>query len=332
MTILITGATGFVGRNLLLAVLESKKYTTVYLPVRSRSKLEAQLKEDGFASLPPSIQIVESSAADWRLGEAASAEHVVHSAGVIFASTKQEYWDTNIEGTVRLLKALKAPKKIVVLSSLAAAGPSSVDNPRRENQTEAPVTWYGQSKLEMEKRLAKEFSQLPYICLRPPMIFGARDHATLPLFKMVRKPIHFKAGFNTKYYSVLSVEDLCSAILAALDKPFTGNRTYFVAHNTVITDRELLKNAAEVCGCPSRVLSVPQWALKLVSRLVDNIPTWRTTIPTLSVDRAKEIWPDRWVVSSESFESDFGWSARMPFLEALQRTRDWYIKSGQLKA
>lgn len=40
------------------------------------------------------------------------------------------------------------------------------------------------------------------------MIFGARDHATLPLFKMVHKPVHFKAGFNTKYYSVLSVEDL----------------------------------------------------------------------------------------------------------------------------
>jgi dihydroflavonol-4-reductase len=332
MTILITGATGFVGRNLLLAVLESKRYEKIYLPVRSRTKLEEQLKQDGFSQVPPSLVIQEASASDWKLGEAAQADHVVHSAGVIFARTRAEYQDTNLEGTLRLMKALKSPKKVVVLSSLAAAGPSSLDNPRRETQTETPVTWYGQSKLDMEKRLAKEFSHLPYICLRPPMIFGARDHATLPLFKMVRKPVHFKAGFHTKYYSVLSVEDLCSAILVALEKPFTGNRIYFVAHNAVITDRDLLRNAAEVCGCPSRVLAVPQWALKVASRLVDSIPTWRTTIPSLSVDRAKEIWPDRWVVSSASFEKDFGWKASMPFREALTRTRDWYIQSGQLKA
>lgn len=97
----------------------------------------------------------------------------------------------------------------------------------------------------------------------------------------------------------------------------TGNRIYFVAHNAVITDRDLLRSVAEVCGCKSRVLAVPQWALKLASHMVDSIPTWRTTIPSLSVDRAKEIWPDRWVVSSASFEKDFGWTARMPFREAL---------------
>lgn len=329
MDLLLTGCTGFVGRNLLLSVLRSKRYAKIYLPVRSRDKLKQQLVQDGYPEMPKEIHAIESSASDWRLGDAASAEHVVHSAGVIFARTKPEYWDTNTEGTIRLFKALKAPKKIVVLSSLAAAGPSREGEPREESQKESPVTWYGQSKLEMEQRLAAEFGHLPYVCLRPPMIFGPRDHATLPLFKMVRKPVHFKAGFRTKRYSVLSVEDLCEAILTALDKP-APRRIYFVAHRDVITDRELLKDAASVCGQRSRIVAVPQWALKLASRLVDHIPTWRTTIPSLSVDRAKEIWPDRWVVNSSAFEKDFGWVARQPFRQALERTRDWYLQSGQL--
>jgi nucleoside-diphosphate-sugar epimerase len=332
MTILLTGATGFVGRNLLLSLLKEKKYDAIFLPVRDVSKLKEQLRQEGYDSVPPEVKAFRSEADDWKLNEdAARATHVVHAAGVIFARTRVEYWQTNTEGTLRLFRALKNPSQIVVLSSLAAAGPSSAKHVRREEQAEAPVTWYGQSKLEMERQLAQEFSGWPYICLRPPMIFGARDHATLPLFKMVKKPIHFKAGFRTKQYSVLAVDDLSKAILVALNSPLPQKgQSYFVAHREVITDKDLLRKAASVCGQPSRILAVPQTVLKLASRLIDSIPTWRTTIPSLSVDRAKEIWPNRWVVSTEKFEKDFGWSAQISFTDALRQTREWYLQSGQL--
>ncbi len=331
MKLLITGVTGFVGRNILLEALQQKQYEKIYLPVRSAAKLRQQLEQEGFATLPEQVQPIESSALHWNLGEAATSEHVIHAAGVIFARTREEYWDTNVEGTLRLFRELKNPTKVVVLSSLAAAGPCEGEAARKEGEVDSPVTWYGRSKMEMEQRLAQEFGSVPYVSLRPPMIFGPRDAATLPLFKMVRKPIHFKAGLHTKYYSFLSVEDLVAAVFMALSKPLApGKRTYYVAHGTVVTDRELLKAAAEACGRPSRVLPVPQWALKLASRMVDSIPTWRATIPSLSVDRAKEIWPQRWVASSEAFERDYDWSARTNFNDSLRNTREWYVQSGQL--
>ena len=330
MRLLLTGSTGFVGRNFLLGALASGRYDKIYLPVRSLTKFRAQMKQDDLAP-HPALHPFESSAENWNLGDAAQAEHVVHGAGVIFARTWPEYSDTNVQGTVRLFEALKKPQKVVVLSSLAAAGPNATALARVERDTSAPVTWYGKSKLEMERVLAERFSHVPYLLLRPPMIFGPRDHATLPLFKMVRKPVHFKAGFTRKYYSVLSVEDLAEAIGMALEKPWAGNgRVYYVAHPDSITDRQLLQDAASVCGRPSRILSVPQPLLKLASRLIDTIPTWRTTIPSLSVDRAKEIWPNRWVVSATAFERDFGWGARVPFKESLDRTRAWYLRTGQL--
>ncbi len=331
MTILLTGATGFVGRNLLLSLIQGGSYSKIYLPVRSLSKFKEQMKGEGYGELPEGVMAFETDASGWNLGEAAGAEHVVHAAGAIFAQTKAEYWNINVEGTLRLFAELKAPKKIIVLSSLAAAGPGAPGQPRKEDQQEAPVTWYGQSKLEMERRLAAEFGHMPYVCLRPPMIFGPRDHATLPLFKMMTKPVHFKPGFGAKYFSVLGVGDLCDGILAALSKPFPKNgRAYFIAHSEVITDWELLQNAARVCGRPSRILPVPQWVLKQVSKIVDSIPTWRTTIPTLSVDRAKEIWPNYWEVVSTDFERDFQWKAHTPFAQSLVQTRDWYLRTSQL--
>jgi nucleoside-diphosphate-sugar epimerase len=331
MTLLITGATGFVGRNLLLEAIASKKYAAIYVPVRSIAKLKSQFTEDGFNEIPAVVRPLEGSASSWNLGEAARCDHVVHSAGVIFARSWEEYFDTNVLGTTRLFAALSPHCKIVVLSSLAAAGPSERNIPRNESQVEAPLTWYGKSKLEMEKRLAAEFSERTYLCLRPPMIFGPRDHATLPLFRMMHKWVHFKPGFRDKEFSILAVEDLCSAIFAALEGSFVkGGRAYFVAHGRTITDRDILREAARVSGKVSRVVMVPQWVLKIASRLIDTIPTWRTTIPTLSVDRAKEIWPDAWVVDSRAFETQFHWEAKTPFPTSMERTREWYVKSGQL--
>lgn len=336
MNLLLTGATGFVGRNLLLKALKDARYQTIWVPVRSREKLHAQFLGDGFDDIPSVVKPILASAPEWNLGEASSAEHVIHSAGVIFARTREEYFKTNVDGTLTLLRQLKSPQRVILLSSHSAAGPCKAGVAEMtEGEPEAPLTWYGQSKLEMERRVAAEFPTLNYLSLRPPMIFGPRDQATLPLFKMVRRPIHFKPGFKAKHYSFIAVGDLVTAIFAALDSredwKALGQRKYFVAAHEPISDRQLLSWASEACGRKAGViLSVPQPLLWGISRVIDTIPTWRATIPNLSVDRAKEIWPDRWVCSPKAFEETFRWRAVEDLPSALKSTREWYVKTGQL--
>jgi nucleoside-diphosphate-sugar epimerase len=335
MKLLLTGATGFVGRNFLLRVLAERTYEEILVPVRSIEKLRAQFLGDGYEGIPSPVKPIVTSAPNWGLKNV-MVDHVVHSAGVIIARSRGEYFRTNVDGTLELLRCIGNPSKIIILSSQAAAGPCRGMEEKRESDSEEPLTWYGQSKLEMEKRVAAEFSHLKYLFLRPPIILGPRDQMTLPLFKMVRSPVHFKPGLRSKFYSYVSVYDLINAILAVLrsekDWSLFAQRHFFVASEEPTSDRELIASAARVSNKWGFLIHVPQPLIKVVSRVIDAVPTWRASIPSLSADRAKEIWPNRWVVSSDAFSSLFGWKPMESLWVALKATHEWYVKTGQLPA
>jgi dihydroflavonol-4-reductase len=334
MNLLITGVTGFVGRNILVHALKSGRYHRIFLPVRNIKKFEMQLAAEGYDRIPEVLSVFEGDTNQWNLSaEARRAEHVIHSAGVIFAHRWPEYQQTNVTGTRSLFELLENPERIVVLSSLSAAGPSaSTGEPHREGGPDRPVTFYGKSKLQMEDMLKTHFASFPYVCLRPPMIFGPRDHATLPLFKMIKKKVHFKPSFSDKNYTVLAVGDLVEAIFKILDFPIAWprnpNRYYYIGNPAVITDRDILRTAAKVVGSWGVILPVPQVLLKIASRLVSSIPTWRTTIPSLSVDRAREIWPQRWLIDSSLLSTDFRWTAKTSFEDSVRQTYEWYQRFG----
>ncbi|MBI4403316.1 MAG: NAD(P)-dependent oxidoreductase [Deltaproteobacteria bacterium] len=333
MKILLTGATGFVGRNVLLRLLKQGTYEHIYCAVRSVDKLKAQLSEEGFETLPPQLIPLEAAAPKWEFKEI-EVDHVLHSAGVIAASNRNDYFETNVGGTIRLVNRVKA-RRVLILSSMAAAGPCVKGQvARTENSFDVPVTWYGQSKLEMEKRLAAECSGLNYLCLRPPIILGPRDTMELALFKLVRQPFHLKPGFLKKYYSFIGVHDLIDAIFCALGskQEWSGlsRRSFFVTHGEPITDRQWIRAVAQVSGQKGVILPVPQPCLRLLSFVVDSVPALRSAVPSMTRDRAKDLWPARWVASSEMFEKNFSWKAKQSLQDVLTSAYKWYLKKGIL--
>lgn len=335
MKLLLTGSTGFVGRNLLLEILKDQCYETLYLPVRSEEKLRAQLKSEGINELPKSIQTLPMEAPHWDFSFIGDVDHVVHGAGVLSGNSLSDYSRTNTEGTLQLMRTVKRPAKVIILSSQAASGPCGNGQEfKTETDKDNPVTWYGASKLEMENQLEAHFSNENFLCLRPPMILGPRDSATLPLFKMAKGFVQFKPGFKEKRYSFVAIQDLVAAILKALSQPVEFNnfkqRKFFVASDKVITDSELIQTASEVMERKGRLVKVPQPILWGISKVVGNVPALSKAIPNLSKDRVKEIWPDKWVVSSQSFEEEFNWKAKIDLKTSLKETYDWYVKSGKL--
>ena len=321
-TLLLTGATGFVGRNVLLQELQLG--THIFAPVRDPNKLRQQLLSEGLSAdsvtpLPP-----DSSA--WKGVE---PTHAILSAGVLFARDRASYFKVNVDWTWEILRALPENCRTVVLSSQSAGGPTpNGQSARTETHADAPVTWYGESKLELEQRIRRDFPTKKIAILRPPMILGARDTATLPLFQMGTKLIRTKPGWRKKEYSFIAIEDLITAISAAFELESRG--PFYLCSDQKISDFDLIDTAAQVVGGRGITLPVPLSFVRLASLLIDSIPALRKSIPSLTRDRAKEIWPDRWVVDSSAFRAATGWRSHYNLSHALQSACDFLTKDGQL--
>src|SRR5205814_10509186 len=113
----------------------------------------------------------------------AGAEVVFHVAGRISARDLREFMSANRDGTANVLEAasLQPPQRFVLVSSLAAGGPTTPGHPIDEARRPAPVTAYGQSKLAAETLV--RVMPFPWTIVRPPAVYGEWDREILKVFK-----------------------------------------------------------------------------------------------------------------------------------------------------
>lgn len=321
-SLLVTGGTGFVGRNCLIHALAH--YDTIYASVRSEKKLREQCAEEGLST--EKIHPLPSDPAQW---PSLPVDHAILSAGVLFARNREEYFETNVGWIISLVRALPASCRTVILSSQSAGGPTpSGISARSETTPDSPVTWYGESKLAMEKAIRTTFPERSITILRPPMVLGARDLATLPLFKMGQGLVRMKPALHSKTYSYIAVDDLVSAIFTALNSDQAPAESLYVASPTTISDRELIASAAS--NPLSVTVAIPQIFVRVLSALIDAVPALRVKTPSLTRDRAREIWSPCWVVDGSRFSQTYGWKATQTLSDAMNAARDYYVRAGLL--
>ncbi len=327
MRLLLTGATGFVGRNLLLETMRAGRYTEIVTPVRDADKLKRQLAAEGFPQPPSQLRII-----GWDEAAPVGIDHAVHCAGALFERDRDRYFRVNVTDTLRLLSSVPATARILALSSQSAGGPTPPGQQMRvSTDPDTPITWYGESKLAMESAL--RISRPDAHVWRPPMILGPRDRATLPLFQMAAGPLRIKPGRRVKTYSWIAVGDLVQAILRALDAPeWTPETRLSVCAPDSITDLELIETAAHVVSRCGRSVPVPHPLVRGIAAVVDAVPFLRATAPSLTRDRVREIFPDRWVVDGAEFRARFAPAAFATLRETLAATYAWYLHSGELRA
>lgn len=325
MNLLLTGATGFVGRNVLLRALAEGH--EVCAPVRSVEKLQAQLRFEGVDA--SRVRALPPDPARWPEFRPQCA---ILGAGVLFARSREEYLSTNVDWTLHVLKALPPDCPAVFLSSQSAGGPTPAGKAaREESDADHPITWYGESKLAAEKAIRAGFAGRPITMLRPPMVLGPRDTATLPLFRMARGLVRIKPGFRRKSYSFIAVEDLVEAVFAILRRPPPDpGQSLYVASPEMISDLALIEAAVNAGKWRGVTLPVPHVTTQILSLLVDAIPPLRRRVPSLTRDRVREIQPDRWVVDGSAFARRAGWQARFSLRETMQAAYDFYTREGVL--
>ncbi len=280
---------------------------------------------EGWKKPPRNLRILRVTSDSW--GGDLECEAAVHCIGVLFGRSPAEYHSANVQGAMTLLKALPSSAKIVLLSSQSAGGPTSSEGKARDEETpDTPITGYGKSKKEMELACLSAFSDRDILILRPPMVLGARDQATLPLFRLAAGWVRPKPGLRSKRYSFLAVNDLCAAIFAVLDRDTTAlrRRIFYVCHPESFTDRELIECAGRLLGKKGWVLPLPQICVRTAALLIDALPSLRHMVPSLTRDRVREIFPDYWVISGRRFKETFDFHCKTRLADALSDTWKWY--------
>lgn len=324
--VLVTGATGFVGSHLVDRLLERGR--AVRCLVRRSSNLrylkDARL-EFAYGGL--------DDATDWNAA-LADVDTIYHVAGTTFARRAKDYFDTNQRGTESILAAaLKHRdhlKKFVLVSSLAAIGPSRNGTPVNEETQPAPITPYGESKLMGEEALRAVGDLLPYTIVRPPAVYGPRDYALLELFKAIGRGLMPMIGRYDKQVSLVHARDLASGIILAGESEQSTGRAYFISSDEVYSMRELAASISEMMGRRARELAIPRGVAFGVALFAEGWAALTRKPPVINHDKVRDLSERCWGCSIERAKRELGYNPQIPIQDGLRETIDWYKREGWL--
>ena len=307
--IALTGATGFVGRR----VLALAAGTGVKLRVLARRP----------SALDPGPEIIEGDILDEdalaRLTAGAAA--VIHCAGAI-AGSPDILASVNVEGTRRIAAAARRAgiARFVHVSSLAAREPA--------------LSGYALTKRLGEREVMDGLAAESWVILRPPVVYGPGDPATLPLLNQFTRSSAWLPGSRLQRFSLIYVDDLARALLhlAGTHQPHGSIHELHDGRAEGYGWVDIAAAAFAAEGRPDRVHYLPRAALGAVSRLSQAWTglTGRQLGPPLSSGKVRELYHRDWVCRHKLLDEATPWCPKVRFPEGLALTLDWYRRNGWL--
>jgi nucleoside-diphosphate-sugar epimerase len=276
-TTVVTGAAGWLGQNLVRALVAQPERTRVRCLVRDAGTA-AQLDV-----VSPKIETVvgdvRDPAAVDRLFDGVGDASVFHSAAVIHPQrSTRELFDVNVGGTQLVLDRARRVQTIrfahVSSNSPFGANPTVTDR-FTEDSEYAPYLAYGQSKLEAEELVQRGHARgdVPTVIVRPPWFYGPFQPARqTQFFAAIRRGRFPCVGNGTQRRSMVYTGNLVDALLLAEVVPAAAGRAYWIADAEPYALRDVLqtvRDALEAEGLPAtaRAPRVPRFAAVTAERV-----------------------------------------------------------------
>jgi len=321
--VLIAGATGFIGRRLVTALLDRK--TTVYALVRDVVRV-GPWPQAAVTARPGDLGQADS------LTDACMGVHTVFH----LASCGEEpgpgsgedlHWRVTVEGTRHFLEAAarSGVKRFIFVSSVKAmgeGGPSCLD----ESSPACPVTPYGRAKLEAERLVLEAGKKhgLQVCNLRLPLVYGRDNRGNI--WRMIaaidrgRFPPLPETG-NKR--SMVHVDDVIQALLLAAENPAAHGQTYMVTDGRVYSTHQIYVAIHQALGRPAPRWTIPVGLLRVAARIGDVIGKIRGRGLIFDSDILNKLTGSAWY-SNRKIETEFGYRPTRFLEDGLREMVDEY--------
>jgi len=272
--ILVSGGTGFIGRNLVSALVESGQQVRILLRPSAVSP-----------NIPRgiSVEVAVSSFSDFRGLRAAmkGVDIVFHLASAERYGSKGNLNDVDIEGSKALIQAAaeSGVDRFYMLSHLNANRSSAY-----------PVL---KAKAIAEKWLID--SGVPYTIFRTDAIFGKGDQFTEPIKQLLKIAplIYLVPGGNESLLQPLWIDDLITTLVLSLSDTHTINQIYSIGGIEILPYREIVKAIQQKIGTHKLILPFPLGYLRRLTLWVDqlnkNFPISTYWLDTLAENRTATV-------------------------------------------
>ena len=286
MTIVVTGANGFVGSHLCRAL---QRKGMAYRAV-VREGAQASPGTAGLVRLPSL-----DAHTDWTtaLQGATTVIHLaarVHQVQDTSADPLQAFRATNLHATLQLARCAQkmGVQRFICVSTVKVLGEETApDQPFRAADPALPLDAYATSKHEAEQALRALVAggSMELVIVRPPLVYGPGVRANFAsLVRVVRRGIPLPLACVHNLRSLVGIDNLVSLLLRCTQHADAGGQNFLVSDGHDLSTPDLVRQLATALGQPARLWPVPLAGLQLAARLTGRQAAVQRLCSSLQVD------------------------------------------------
>lgn len=286
ISVLLTGANGFVGRQVATTLLAREFALTCAL--RQPGAGMAGARE-------VTIDNIDAST-DWSAC-LAGIDVVIHLAARVHVMDETsgdplgEFRKVNVDGSLNLARQAVAAgvKRLVYVSSIKVNGEATTGTPYTAFDAPAPLDPYGQSKLEAEVALLGLACEtgLEVVIVRPPLVYGPGVRANFrKLMQLVKSGVPLPLGAIANRRSMVALDNLADLLVVCASHPAAPGNVFLVSDGQDVSIAELLRLLAAGMGRRARLIPVPAALIAGFARLLGKSAVADRLLGSLQVDIA----------------------------------------------
>ena len=316
MKVLVTGASGFIGRCLCAHLTKRGHVVTASIRSSNTPQINKVKRTIVVGDLGPETDWMHALEGQDAIIHLAARAHIMKEA---LLNTEALYMRANVEGTKRLIQQMLEHKisRLLFMSSVKVNGENTMDQPFTEAMVSQPKDPYARTKYQAEGAVSNT-PNLKSTIIRSPLVYGPGVRGNfLKLIQLSERSLPLPIGMIKNNRSLIYLDNLVDAIIHALENSLSIGQTYLVSDKEDVSTPKLFCAVGSALNKPTRLFPFPVCLLRLAGVLLSKSETINRLTGSLQVDCTK-------------IRKELGWEPTFSLQQGLDKTAIWFQNQRKL--